>query len=342
MAVRENHAIGTVLAIASALISLVCPATAQTTVRFSLDGPIEGPVAPYLVAEDKGYYHRHGLSVRFETAANAVEPITRVASGTFQMGVVDMNMLMRWREQNPNGTARAVFIVYNRAPYAIVARKSRGLAVPKDLEGKRLGAPAASASSAQWPLFARLNDIDAGKVKVEQVGIPVRDPMLAAGQIDAVTGFSFRSYIDLKDRGVPANDLVMWQMPDFGVLAYSNTIIVNERFAAENPQAVTGFLTALVRGLRDTAAAPVAAVASVVQRNEVAKREVELERLRMALRENILTPEVRANGYGGVDTARLQSAIDQQALIVRFKTKPTPAQVFDASFLPPADERKVN
>jgi NitT/TauT family transport system substrate-binding protein len=62
----------------------------------------------------------------------------------------------------------------------------------------------------------------------------------------------------------------------------------------------------------------------------------------MALRENILTPEVRANGYGGADPSRLQAAIDQQGLIYTFKTKPTPAQVFDASFLPPADDRKVN
>jgi len=265
-----------------------------------------------------------------------------VASGTFQIGVADSNLLMRWRDQNPAAPVKPVFIVYNRAPYAIIARKSRGFAVPKDLEGKRLGAPTGSASSAQWPLFAHLNGIDPAKVKIESVGIPVRDPMLAAGQIDAITAFAFRSYIDLKDRGVPVNDLVVWRMMDYGLQVYGNAIIVNDKFATENPQAVAGFLAAFLRGLRDTVADPAAAVASVVRRNEVARREVELERLRMALRENILTPEVRANGFGGVDAARLQTAIDQQALIFKFKAKPTPAQAFDASFLPPAEERKLN
>ena len=212
--------------------------------------------------------------------------------------------------------------------------------VPKNLEGKQLGAPAASASSVQWPLFAKLNDIDAAKVKIEPVGLPVRDPMLAAGQIDAITGFAFRSYIDLKDRGVPVNDLLLWRMADFGVQAYGNAIIVNGKFAKENPKAVAGFLAAFLRGLKDTAANPTAAIASVIQRNEVAKREVELERLRMALRENIVTPEVRVDGFGGVNPARLQAAIDQQALIFKFKTKPTLEQAFDASFLPPAQERK--
>jgi NitT/TauT family transport system substrate-binding protein len=257
------------------------------------------------------------------------------------MGVADLNLLMRWRDQNTNGGVRAVFIVYNRPPYAIVSRKSRGLSVPKDLEGKRLGAPAASASAAQWPLFARLNEIDPAKVKVESVGIAVREPMLASGQIDAIAAYAFRAFVDLKDRGVPANDLLVWRMADAGVLGYGNAIIVNDKFATDNPEAVAGFLSAVLRGLKDTVAGPTAAVASVIQRNELARREVELERLRMALRENILTPEVRANGFGAVDQARLQAAIDQQALAFRFKTKPMPAQAFDASFLPPLAERKI-
>jgi NitT/TauT family transport system substrate-binding protein len=322
-------------------MATACPAAAQTAIQFTLDGAIAGPAAPYLVAQDKGYYQRQGLTVRFEPAANAMEPITRVASGTYQMGVADLNLLMRWRDQNPDGQVKPVFIVFNRAPYAIIARKSRGLVVPKNLEGKRLGAPAGSASSAQWPLFAKLNDIDPAKVKVEPVGLPVRDPMLAAGQIDAITGFAFRSYIDLKDRGVPVNDLLLWRMADFGVQAYGNAIIVNSKFAAENPKAVTGFLAAFLSGLKDTLANPPGAIASVIQRNEVAKREVELERLRMALSDNIVTPEVRVDGFGGVNTPRLKAAIDQQAQIYKFKTKPTPEQAFDASFLPPTDARKL-
>lgn len=332
-----------IAAIAAAAVLSGCPAAAQTPVRFTLDGPFQGPAAPYLIAEDNGYYEKQGLTVRIEPAANSLEPITRIASGAFQMGVADLNLMMRWRDQNSNNTPiRAVFIVYNRAPYAVIARRSRGLAVPKDLEGRRLGAPAASASAAQWPLFAKLVGIDTSKVMVEPVGIAVREPMLAAGQIDAITAYAFRSYVDLKDRGVPTNDLLVWQMADFGLLGYGNAIIVNDKFATENPKAVTGFLSALVRGLKESVANPTAAVASVIQRNEVAKRDVELERLRMALQENVLTSEVRANGYGEVEQARLEASIEQQALVFKFKTKPTLGQAFDGSFLPPEAERKVD
>ena len=80
-----------------------------------------------------------------------------------------------------------------------------------------------------------------------------------------------------------------------------------------------------------------------IKRNDVAKKEVELERLNMALRDNILTPEVKANGFGGVDMGRLDRSIEQIALTYEFKNpKPKGADIFDASFLPPAADRKAN
>jgi len=84
------------------------------------------------------------------------------------------------------------------------------------------------------------------------------------------------------------------------------------------------------------------AVDSILKRDDGARREVELERLRMAIRDNIITPEVRADGLGAVDSARLEQAIDQIGLVQAYKAKPKPEDIFDASFLPPAAERRVN
>ena len=143
-------------------------------------------------------------------------------------------------------------MVYNRPPFSIVTRKSRGVGKPKDLEGKKLGAPAADTAFAQWKIFTQANGIDAAKVDVENVGFPVREPMLAAGEVDAITGFSFSSYINLKDRGVPVDDIVVLLMADYGVNLYGNAIIVSQKFAADHPDAVRGFLRAFIKGLKDT------------------------------------------------------------------------------------------
>ena len=91
-------------------------------------------------------------------------------------------------------------------------------------------------ASALWPAFAKLNEIDPSKVKIENLAAAVREPMLAAGQIDAVTGTSFSAYLNLKERGVPLDDLLVLQMADYGLPLYGDAIIVNPAFAASIPR----------------------------------------------------------------------------------------------------------
>jgi NitT/TauT family transport system substrate-binding protein len=318
-------------------------ASAQTPIKFSLDFKFEGPAAPFVVAIDKGYFKAEGLDVTIDTAGGSLEPINRVASGTYDMGFGDINSLIKFRDANPGTPIKAVYMVYNKPPFSIVGRKSRGVSAPKDLEGKKLGAPPPDGAFAQWPIFVQANSIDASKVTIVSVGFPVREPMLASGEVDAITGFSFSSYINLKDRGVPANDITVLLMADFGVNLYGNTIMVNPKFAAEKPEAVKAFLRAFTKGLHETIKNPAASVESVLKRNDVAKKETELERLQIALKDNILTPEVKKNGFGGVDEARLDQSVDQIALTYQFKNaKPKGAEIFDPSYLPDAALRKAD
>ena len=329
------------LAAASALAATT--ASAQTAIKFSLDFKFEGPAAPFVVAIDKGYFKAEGLDVTIDTAGGSLEPINRVASGTYDMGFGDINSLIKFRDANPGTPIKAVFMVYNKPAFSIVGRKSRGVSSPKDLEGKKLGAPPPDGAYAQWPIFVQANGIDASKVTIVSVGFPVPEPMLASGEVDAITGFSFSSYINLKDRGVPANDITVLLMADYGVNLYGNTIMVNPKFAAEKPEAVKAFLRAFTKGLHETIKNPATAVESVLKRNDVAKKEVELERLQIALKDNIITPEVKKIGFGAVDADRLDKSIEQIALTYQFKNaKPKGSEVFDASFLPADQERKLD
>lgn len=322
--------------------ALASAAGAETNLRFTLDRKFEGPSAPFLLPLDQGFYKAEGLNVSFDAGAHTLESIKRVASGEYDMGFADINAMIRYRDANPKTPVKAVFMVYNRPAFAVIARKSRGISAPKDLEGHKLGGPANSGSFALWPIFAKANGIDASKVTIESIGVQVRNPMLAAGQVDAITGLSFSSYIDLKDKGVPADDIVVMLMADYGVTLYGGAIIVNPAFADAHPDAVRGFLRAYLRGLKKTIAAPANALGYVLERTDAGRKNLELDRLNMVIRENIITPEVKANGYGAIDAERFARGIDQLAQSHAFKQKPKPDEIFDASFLPPESERKVN
>jgi NitT/TauT family transport system substrate-binding protein len=316
-------------------------ALAQTPVKFTLDWKFEGPSAPFFVALDKGYYKAEGLDVTIDNGNGSVEAINRVASGTYHMSFGDINSLIRFRDKKENTPVKAVAMLYNAPPFAIVSMKKYGVQKPKDLEGKTLGAPAPDGAYAQWPLFVKEQKIDTSKVKIENVGFPVREPMLAEGKVQAITGFSFSSYMNLRSRGVPQDEIVVMLMRDFGLELYGNAILANPKFAQENPKAVAGFVRATLKGVADTIANPREAVKSVVKRNAIADEAVEFVRLKMALDQNFVTPEVRKNGLGAVDMARLTKSIDQIGVAFNFTNKPKAEDIFDVQFLPTKAERML-
>ena len=337
-----HHAGRSALAGLAIAALLATGAAAQTKIGFTLDSSIDGPAAVFLLPLDKGYYKAEGLNVAVDPSPATDDPIARVASGLYEMGVADINALIKYRDANPKQPVTAVFMVYNRPPYAVIGRKSRGTVTPKDLEGKKVGAPAADPAYAAWPIFVKTSGIDAAKVAIVNVGPAVRVPMLAAGQVDAITGLSFVSYVNLKDGGVPADDIVLMKMADYGVELYGNAVIANPKFAAEHPDAVKGFLRALLKGIKETVRQPAGAIETVLKRSDAASKAIELERLTMTIRDNIVTPEVKADGYGGIDAARFARAIDQLALAYKFKNaKPKPSDIFDSAYLPPAEVRRA-
>ncbi|HYG54031.1 MAG TPA: ABC transporter substrate-binding protein [Burkholderiales bacterium] len=321
---------------------LLCvPAFAQKEipVRFALDWRFEGPAAPYFVAIDKGYYKAEGLNVTIDPGTGSVEGINRVASGAYEVGFADINSLIKYRDNPRNLPVKAVMMVYDTPAFSIVTLKKTGIAKPKDLEGKVLGAPAPDGAYAQWPIFVQANKIDASKVKIENIGFPVREPMLAQGKVDAITGFWFSSYMNLKANGVKDDDIVVLHMRDYGVDLYGNVIIANPDVMRTQPKLVSGFVRATIRGIQETIKNPDAAIDSLMKRNPIAKRDVELERLKLSLQKNFVTPDVQKNGLGAVDMKRLERSIDQIGLTFQYSNKPKAADIFTPQFLPAREQR---
>ncbi|MFU8898681.1 NitT/TauT family transport system substrate-binding protein [Roseinatronobacter thiooxidans] len=314
--------------------ALAVSAHAQTAMPFALDWRFEGPSAPYFVAIDKGYFADAGLEVEVTAGQGSLDAIPKVATGAFPVGFADINSLIKFLDQNPDAPVIGAMMVYDKPPFAIVGRKSLGIETPSDLEGRTLGAPPPDGAFAQWPIFVAETGIDESKVTIEPVGFPTREPSLAEGTVDAVTGFSFTSFLSTARLGVPEDDLTVILMADHGVDLYGNVIIVNTDFAEANPDAVSAFLEAVAKGWVDTIADPAAAIESLVSRNPAMDSELELRRLELAMQDSVVTDWVMENGMGIIDDARFANSIEQIKLTYEYQTEPDASLYFTDAFLP--------
>jgi NitT/TauT family transport system substrate-binding protein len=311
-------------------------------IQLAFEHAPDGSMAPFVLAASRGLFSGEGLAVTSTAATGSSDAIARVASGESDLAIADLNELIRFRGTPGNPPVKAVYMLFNKAPYAIIARKSRGIHGLSDIEGKTLGVAEGDLSIKLWPALARRNGLKTGTIKLARVGAAVREPILSAGQVDAVSGFSYLSAVNLRDRGVPATDLAVLKFADYGCEAYGLAVVANPAFAAKQPDALKGFLRALTSGLRLTIKDPAAAVSEVVNRMDDGSRELELDRLQTVLADNILTPEVRRNGIGSIDPDRLERTIDQVAEDHKSGKRLAPADIFDDSFLPPIGDRQIN
>ena len=307
---------------------------ADTKIQFALDWKFEGPSAPYFLAIDNGHFKAGGMDVEISPGKGSLNAIPKVATGAFPFGFADINSLIKFLDQNPGAPVTSVMMVYDKPPFAIIGRKSLGINGPADLEGSTLGAPPPDGAWAQFPSFAKANGIDVGKIKVEPVGFPTREPMLAEGKVDSVTGFSFSSFLNLIRLGVPESDITTILMADYGLKLYGNAVIVNTDFAKDNPDVVKKFVVALGAGWKDAINDPKAAIAALVKRNPAADSALEQRRLELAIKANVLSDYVKANGMGGIEKNRFDAAIQQLAETYKYKNKPDSRLYYTDAYLP--------
>ncbi|WP_299621609.1 ABC transporter substrate-binding protein [uncultured Tateyamaria sp.] len=307
---------------------------AETDLPFALDWKFEGPAAPYFAAVDNGYFAENGLNVTVEAGSGSLDAIPKVATGAFPVGFADMNSLIKFLDQNPGAPVIAAMMVYNKPPFAIIGRKSLGIDGPKSLEGKVLGAPPPDGAWAQFPIFAAENDLDVDAITVEPVGFPTREPMLAEGNVAAITGFSFTSYLNAARLGVPEDDLVTLLMADYGVDLYGNAVIVNTEYAAENPEVIKGFLAGAAAGWKSAIADPASVIPMLIERNPAADADLEQRRLQLSIDANVATDWVMENGFGIIDAARMDAALAQIATTYEFQTTPDASLYFTDAYLP--------
>lgn len=331
----------TLLSATFALIAGITPAFAEMTdIRFTLGWKTQGSDAPFLMALSRGYFEDEGLNVTIDQGEGSAATVTRIMGGAYDAGFGDINAIIQNAAARPGEAPVMVYQLWNRPPFAIVTPKSAGIETPADFEGKRLGGAQGTPTTRLFPVFAKLNGVDIDKVAQENMAPNLQEPMMIRGDIDGAFVFTITSWFNLiANRQDPAADFNWFQFEDYGMDLYSNGMMVSRKMLAENPEAVSGLVRAVNRATLEIAQDQDIAVEAIMAFDNLVDPELERARLEFALTNLMNAPETSEIGMGDLVDERLTRSIAIVAEGYGLERLPEASEIFDRSFLPPADTR---
>jgi NitT/TauT family transport system substrate-binding protein len=311
-------------------------AQAETQLKMVLNWKYQGPQGWFFLAEDRGYFKAEGLQMTIDQGNGSGAGVPLIANGTYDVAFSDMNALIEFAAKRPEDAPVAVYVMYNRPPFTVAVKADSPIKSPKDFEGKTLGAPANDGALKLFPAFCKITKIDCDKVKITNMQPNLREQMLMQGQVDGVFGYVNTIRFSAKLIGVDDSKLRYINYGDYGMDLYSNAIMVSQKLAKDNPEAVKGLVRAINKGLEDALKDPDAAIAAVAKREPLIKTSVERERFDATLKDEMNHPEIAKIGLGNVDTDRLKRSIDILVTAENLPRTPATSEIFTPVFLPPA------
>ena len=146
------NAFRTIILTAALILAAHGNASAQEKIIFSLQWIANGNNFGVFAAKEQGLYRAANLDVDVQRGYGSGDTAKRVSTGTADVGIADAASVIVGRS---NGLkVKQVATLYERSPDAIFFIKGQGIAKPKDLEGRTIGATAGEATVNFLPIFA--------------------------------------------------------------------------------------------------------------------------------------------------------------------------------------------
>jgi NitT/TauT family transport system substrate-binding protein len=327
-------------ALAAGLMLTLAPAAAQEKIKFTLDWKLQGIHAWYYWAADKGYFKAEGLDVTIDQGEGSVATVTRIMSGAYDAGFGDMNAIIQNAAARPEAAPVMVYMIYSKAPFALLVKANSPIQKVSDIAGKKLGSPAGGAALKLFPMLAKKNNLDASKVEIVNMAPNLQEQMLIRGDVDISALFTATSYMNLVSMKLdPDKDFRWIYYSDGGLDLYSNGIMVSQKLAKEKPEAVKGLVRAINKAMKDCLANPDAAIELLAKQEPLLNKEIEKRRLVYVAKTLIATPEAAELGVGDMKDARMSDAITTIKDAYELPKAPSVDSVFSRAFLPAKADR---
>src|SRR5258708_33624390 len=292
-------------ALAAGLMLTLAPAVGQEKIKFTLDWKLQGIHAWYYWAAEKGYFKAEGLDVTIDQGEGSAATVTRIMGGAYDAGFGDMNAVIQNAATRPGETPLMVYMIYSKAPFALLVKADSPIKTIADIAGRKLGSPAGGASIKLFPLLAKKNNLDPAKVDVVNMAPNLQEQMLIRRDFDISALFTATSYMNLVPLQLdPHKDFRWIYYSDGGLDLYSNGVMVSQKLAKEKPEAVKGLVRAINKAMKDCLANPDAAIELLAKQEALINKDIEKRRLVYVAKTLIATPEAVEFGVRDVKDAR--------------------------------------
>ena len=220
---------------------------APDEVKLQLKWLHQAQFAGFYMAQEKGYYAEENIKVTFLEGGPDVDIAGSVISGKTDFGVMTPEYILTNRSMGAPLTALAA--IYRRSAVVFAARADSGIVRPSDFKGKTVAAIGkGGVMEFELQLRAMMRKL---KTDITMVNIVPYDPEYASffsGKTDITAAYFTGGVIKMRKKGMKLN--LIWP-GDYGVNFYSDTIVTTDRLISENPDLVTRFLRATLKGWQD-------------------------------------------------------------------------------------------
>ena len=302
--------------------------TSLTSVSLRLDFLPAGYHAPLFLAAQRGYYREHGIDLQISDGRGSNPSLQSVAAGN------DLIVLANYGTMTEGITKGMPVIgvggLIQRLPDAVISLKGSGIKTPKDLEGRSMTIPPASAVFKLFAAFVTATGIDMSKITQVQTDSNAVLTGLLQGQVDFTTGWVFTDALKVESQK-PIDPPMLFA--DYGVNVLAAGFVVQKATATTKGDIIRRFLTATAKGYQEGLKDPEAAVAAMIQARPSGSNELWLKQLKL-VGPFLQTERSKGLGFGWTAHEDWVQTVDILKKYFGMTASVDPASLYTNDFLP--------
>lgn len=286
---------------AALMVGTAVPALADTEIDFVLNWIAGGDHAPYYYALQEGWYADAGIDLTIMQGKGSTMSAQQTGIGKTQLGLSDLGTVLVAKGKGAEVTA--VMNIYANSPYGMYWLKSSGIEDVQGFAGHKIGNPPSDAARAMWPALAKAVEMDPNSVTWVNVQPNAKLAGIKSGAIDVTTSFYNIHHIFQRELG---EEMGYFAWKDYGINPYGNSIIANDEFLAENPDAVQAFVEVTQRAFAACVETPQPCIDALVSASTGLQADNEMQNWGLVV--ELMTDETSTKkGLGYFDEGRLDS-----------------------------------